>query len=86
MMLALLIWSTVQSWLMQLNNDRKSKLEGSDTDRDQTGMTALYIILYMYQKPDCNSVISYGIYIPASIKNFYHMLHTGEGAMDCTCS
>ena len=38
---------------------------------------------------DCNSVMPYGIiifYIPASIRDYYHMLHMGEGAMDCTCS
>jgi len=30
------------------------------------------------QKPDCNSVMSYGIitsYIHASIRDYYHMLH-----------
>ena len=37
------------------------------------------------QKPNCNSGIPYGIiifYIPASIRDYYHVLHTGEGAMD----
>ena len=35
------------------------------------------------------SLIPYGIitfYIPASIMDYYHMLHTGEGAVDWTCS
>jgi len=41
------------------------------------------------QKPDCNSLIPYGIitfYIPTSIRDYCHMLHTGEGAVDSTCS
>ena len=41
------------------------------------------------QKPDCNSVMPFDIiifYIPANIRDYYHVLRTGEGAMDCTCS
>ena len=41
------------------------------------------------QKPDCSSVMPFDIiivYIPASIRDYYHVLHTGQGAMDCTCS
>jgi len=39
------------------------------------------------QKPDCNYLFdTITFYIPASIRDYYHMLHMGEGAMDCTCS
>jgi len=41
------------------------------------------------QKLDCNLVMPCGIimfYIPASIRDYYHVLHTSEEAMDCTCS
>ena len=37
-------------------------------------------------KPDCNFVMPYGIiafYIPASIRDYFHVLHMGEEAMNC---